>query len=123
MGSPRLRERDSKAVRQARRRSGKVSRLENLADLLQLDRLGQEEVDAALEGLLLHARRGQSRESDDGGGRQVVLGLELADLARGLQAVEARHVDVHEDAVEVAGRLAEAVDGQLAVLGRRVAPP
>lgn len=48
-------------------------------------------------------------------------GLELADLPRRLQPVEPRHVDVHEHAVEVAGLLAEPVDGHLAVHGCRVA--
>lgn len=64
--------------------------------LLELDRLGQEEIDPADESLALCLGRPQPGERDYRGRLDAVVLLEGADLSSRLEAVHDRHGDVHE---------------------------
>ena len=82
-----------------------AGRVDRLGEPRQIDRLGQEVVDAGAQRrppILLHRVGGQR---DDRHRPRARFLLGAADAARGFEAVEAGHLDVHQDNFET-GRLA-----------------
>lgn len=76
---------------------------ENSSNLLQLDRLSQEEIHPASKRLFLSRNVAQTRDSNNSSPRAAARIFEAADGADGAEAVEDWHVDVHEDDVRLGG--------------------
>lgn len=77
--------------------SALVQPLDNFGQLLQSHGLCQEKIESTRECLLLRRGAAQTSQCDDSGWSKAALLLPAPDLSRGFEAVQARHVDIHQD--------------------------
>lgn len=94
-----------------------------LAEGVEPHGFAEEEVNAALQRLLLGRVGRQAAQGNDGGGWPVVRVLKLANRPGRLEAVHNGHRNVHQDDGKVVGVLGVGVDCLLAVDGHGVLSP